>query len=102
MFRRGVCIVLGGAKGVGKKCVEKCAARGMEIAYIDIDKQAGTTLKAKLRSEYGVEAFFFHGDVNKEEDREIFGSVIAERYKQIDYLLNNVSSSKVDHRSNAN
>lgn len=98
MVRRGVVLVLGGAGGVGKRCVERCAECGMNVAYMDIDKAAGKALKAKLDKEYGANVFFFHGDVNKEEDRELFESAAVAMYGQVERLISNVSSFKVDFK----
>lgn len=98
MFRRGVCIVLGGAGGVGKRCVERCVECGINVAYMDIDKAVGKALKAKLDKEYGVNVFFFHGDVNNEEDRELFESAAIAMYGQVERFISNVSSFKVDFK----
>lgn len=96
MFGRGVCIVLGGAGGAGKRCVERCVESGMNVAYMDIDKAAGKALKAKLKKKYGVDVFFFHGNVNSEEDRELFESAVIAMYGRIERFISNVSSFKVD------
>ena len=96
MFGCGVYIVLGGAGGVGKRCVERCVKCGKNVAFMDIDKAAGKALKAKLEKEYGVNVFFFHGDVNSEEDRELFESAVIAMYGRIERFISNVSSFKVD------
>lgn len=96
MFGRGVYIVLGGAGGVGKRCVERCVKCGKNVAFMDINKTAGKALKAKLEKEYGVNVFFFHGDVNSEEDRELFESAVIAMYGRIERFISNVSSFKVD------
>lgn len=97
----GVCVVLGGANGAGKICIERCVKYGMKVAFMDINKEAGNALRRRLVEEFGADIFFFHGDVNVEEDREIFGSVIADRYGAIDYFLNNIPFSKMDSKSYA-
>ena len=96
MFGRGVYIVLGGAGGVGKRCVERCVKCGKDVAFMDINKAAGKALKAKLEKEYGVTVFFFHGDVNSEEDRELFESAVIAMYGRIERFISNVSSFKVN------
>ncbi len=101
MLNRGACVVLGGAKGVGRRCVEKWAQSGRQVAYMDIDKASGKALKAELETKYEVDVFFFHGDINSEEDIEIFRSVVMERYGRIDCFLNNISSYNMDYRSSA-
>lgn len=101
MFRRGVCIVLGGAGGMGKQCVEKCVKCGINVAFMDIDKTAGKRLKAKLDERYGVDIFFFHGDATKEEDKELFEGAAIAMYGSIDFLFSNVASFVVDYKSSA-
>jgi len=96
-----VCVVLGGASGVGRKYVEEWAKSGKQVAYIDIDKASGKSLKEKLDKECAKESvFFFHGDINNEEDREIFESVIRERYGRVDCFLNNIPSYRMNYNSN--
>ena len=36
--------------------------------------------------------FFFHGDVNNEEDRELFESAAIALYGQVELFISNVSS----------
>lgn len=102
MFRRGVGIVLGGAGGIGRQCVEKCVKCGMNVAFMDINKTAGKKLKAMLDEKYGVNVFFFHGDAKKEEDKELFERAVFAMYGRIDFLFSNVSSYVLDYKSNAN
>lgn len=101
MAGRGVCIVLGGAAGIGKQCVEKCVKCGINVAFMDIDKAAGKKLKATLDAKYGVNVFFFHGDAEKEEDRELFERAAIAMYGKVEFLFCNVSSFMLDKNSNA-
>lgn len=97
----GVCVVFGGASGVGRKCVVEWAKSGRKVAYIDIDKESGKSLKEELDRECAEEnVFFFHGDINNEEDREIFESVVRYRYGRVDCFLNNIPSYRMHYDSN--
>ncbi len=98
MYRRGVCIVSGGTGELGKRCVENCVKSGMNVAYMDTDKAAGKALKARLDKKYGVNLFFFHGDVNSEEDRELFENAVIAQYGRVDHIISNVSSFQVDFK----
>ncbi len=101
MFRRGVCIVLGGAGGRGKQCVERCVKCGMNVAFMDINKEAGENLKAKLEQKYGVNVFFFHGDARKEEDRELLEGAAAAMFGKVDFYICGKNSFLLDFKSNA-
>lgn len=101
MFEDKVCVVVGGANGIGKKCVERFSKGGAVVAYMDIDKESGVRLKEKLNIEYGNKVFFFHGDAMSEEDADLFRNAIIGQFGRIDYFLNNVSSSTLNtFRSN--
>ena len=95
MLGRGVCVVFGGANGVGRKCVKEWAKSGRNVAYIDIDKVSGRLLKEELDKECAGEIVFLHGDINNEEDREIFECVIRERYVRVECVMNNISSYRM-------
>ena len=86
MFQRKICVIVGGAKGRGQKLAEKYAGQKYHIAFMDIDKESGNSLKEKLEGEYGEDIFFFNGNVNSEEDRELFAGTVKAQYKKIDRL----------------
>lgn len=86
MFQRKICVIVGGAKGRGQKLAEKYAGQNYRIAFMDIDRESGNSLKEKLEGEYGEKIFFFNGNVNSEEDRELFAGAVQAQYKRIDCL----------------
>lgn len=87
MFRKKICVVVGGAKGKGSSLVEEYARRSYYIAFMDTDKESGRSLKEKMEQEYGRKVFFFHGDANSEEDMELFAGAIAGQYKKVDQIF---------------
>ncbi|TCL60625.1 short subunit dehydrogenase [Kineothrix alysoides] len=86
MLPRRTCVIVGGAKGEGSLLAEKYAGQGYLIAFMDIDKEAGRSLKEKIEHGYGGKVFFFHGDANSEEDLELFAGAVIGQYKKIDCL----------------
>lgn len=92
MYRDKVCVVIGGAVGAGKKAVEKMAADGGIVAFMDTDKEAGCRLRDELIEQYCGEVWFFHGDAASEEDTEIFTAAVNGQFGEIDYLVNHVPS----------
>lgn len=86
MFQRKICVIVGGAKGRGRRIAEKYAEQKYHIVLMDIDKNSGNALKEKVEGEYGGKVFFFHGNINSEEDRELFAGAIIAQYKKIDRL----------------
>lgn len=86
MFRKKICVVVGGARGKGSILVEKYAQQKYNIAFMDVDKESGSLLKKRVEQEYGRDVFFFHGDADSEEDLELFAGAIIGQYKKVDCL----------------
>lgn len=86
MLQRKTCVVVGGAKGRGRSLVEKYAGQKYRVAFMDIDKESGNSLKKKVEEEYGRKVFFFNGNVNSQEDRELFVGAVIGQYKRVDCL----------------
>ena len=47
-FAGKVCVITGGAKGIGRCLTREFAKRGAKIAFIDMDKKAGEENRALL------------------------------------------------------
>ena len=86
MLHRKICVIVGGAKGKGRRLAEEYAGQKYRIAFMDIDKKSGDSLKEKIEGEYGGRVFFFNGNVNSEEDRELFAGAVSAQYGKIDCL----------------
>lgn len=94
MFQGKVCVVTNGAKGIGRCVIEEFAKRGCIIAYMDMDRKAGKQLQKYLWTDYGVDAFFFHGSVCSEQDLELFAGAIIGQYERVDYFIHNTCVNK--------
>jgi NAD(P)-dependent dehydrogenase (short-subunit alcohol dehydrogenase family) len=80
-------LVVAGAKGIAKACVERFAAAGAEVCFSDINAQAGFALAEKLQ-EAGYKASFFVSDAgDSKQVRELVKSAI-DTMGTIDVLLN--------------
>jgi NAD(P)-dependent dehydrogenase (short-subunit alcohol dehydrogenase family) len=80
--------VTGGARGIGRAIVEKFAAEGATVTFVDIDAEEGRTTAAEL-SAGGLAVAFGPADITCEGDvhRAIAGAV--DRHGSLDILVNN-------------
>lgn len=86
-----VCVVTGGANGIGRCLVEEFARNGCRVAFIDLDQKAGFRLLATLPNSN--DHLFFCGDVGSEAVLAEFARQVIERFDQVNYILNNACFS---------
>ena len=86
--QKQVCVITGGALGIGRCMVQEFARRGMETAFIDADKTAGEETLELVRKDGGT-SWFFHGDIAEPQTLEQFAKEIGERFGRVDILVNN-------------
>ena len=86
MWKKKICVIVGGANGRGKSLVEEYAGRRYYIAFMDTDKEHGKLLKEKIEKRYRRKVFFFHGDADSEEDLELFAGAVIGQYRKVDCL----------------
>lgn len=91
MLQGKLCVIVGAVKDAGASIAKQFAAKRCNIAFIDSDKESGKLLKSKLQRDFQVEAFFYHGDINREEDLELFAGAVLEQYGGVDYFINNAT-----------
>ncbi len=82
-----VCVLTGGTGAREYSILEKYASQGCRIAFMDTNKELGRMIKEELELLYRVTVFFFHGDINSEEDRDIFFTAVNEMFGRIDYVI---------------
>lgn len=87
MLNTKVCVLAGNTGAKEYSMMEKHASQGCGIAFMDKNKELGRMIKEELESVYHVSVFFFHGDINSEEDRDIFFAAVKEIYGGTDYLI---------------
>lgn len=92
-FDNKICVVTGGAKGIGNCIVNEFAKKGAKVAFIDLDKEAGEKTLSEIKQKGG-EALFFCGDISEKAVLENFSQEVIKEYGKIDYLINNACLSR--------
>lgn len=91
MLKDKVCIITGGARGIGKAIAIKMAQGGANIAILDFgDADAAV----KECESLGVKAQYYHCDVSSfEQSGEVVKQVIAD-FGRVDILVNNAGITR--------
>ena len=84
-----VCVVTGGAGGIGSATVKRLEAEGTQVIIADIPPMAE---KAKALESANVK--FFAGDLTKESDADALLAFIKETYGRLDVLVNNAGITR--------
>ena len=87
MMSQEVCVLTGKTGAREYSMLEKYASVGCIIAFMDTNKELGRSIKEELERLYNVTVFFFHGDVESEEDRDIFFTAVQEMSGRMDHIL---------------
>ena len=90
-FKNKVCVITGGANGIGRCIVEEFIKVGAKVAVIDTDKNSGDKLIKKFGDE---NLFFYYGDITEEAILNDFAKKTIEKFNNIDYLINNACISR--------
>lgn len=83
-----VCIVTGGAQGIGEACIRRFAREGAEVVIADIDDTRGAALAAELGGLY------VHCDVGDKAQVDALVTQTVATYGRIDVLVNNAGIFK--------
>lgn len=89
------CIVTGAGKGIGKATCMRLAREGARVAVTDIDDDEAKTVCEAIVSA-GDTAEFWHLDVTDEAEVQQVFDAVAERFGQIDVVVNNAGIAGVD------
>jgi len=92
IFRDKVCVITGGAHGIGRCLCREFAQAGANVAFIDVKREAGHENEQYINNKGG-SAFFFHGDIGEETVLSSFRDAVTEKFGRIDYLINNAVKS---------
>ncbi len=92
-FKGKICIVTGGANGIGLRIVNEFAKSGAKVAFIDLDKNAGEKTLANLKASGG-DGLFYWGDIAAKAVLENFAEQVIAACGRVDYLINNACLSR--------
>lgn len=92
-FENKVCVVTGGALGIGRCIAEEFAKDGAAVALVDLDRQAGEDALAAIRA-LGADGLFCCGDIAEESVLNGFADAVTEKFGGVDFLINNACLSK--------
>jgi len=90
-----VCIVTGGAYGIGRATCLRLAEEGAKLAITDIEDDEGRHLRDGIREQGGT-AGYWHLDVTDEKAVEKVFDEVADELGKIDVLVNNAGIAGVD------
>lgn len=87
-IRGQLALITGGANGIGKAIAQNLAAKGCNIAIVDLDIDNGRKTAAELAN-MGVKAKAFKADIGKLNEVEQLKVDIEQALGPIDILVNN-------------
>ncbi len=91
-FQSKVCVITGGAGGIGRTLVRDFTTAGAKVFFIDTDP-SGFELAAEFK-QLGYNCDFFLGDISSQECLESFALAVRTQYAKVDILINNACISR--------
>lgn len=85
-----VCLITGGAAGIGKATAIKFIAEGAKVVMADVDEAAGQTLAKEL----GQGALFYKVDVTDREAVQAWVDDVVAKMGRVDVLVNNAGITR--------
>ncbi len=88
-----VCLITGGAQGIGEACARLFLEQGARVVIVDVDKEKGQALASQLQQQ-GHEILFLASDVgNKVEVDAVIAQVLVQ-HGRLDVLVSNAGIFK--------
>lgn len=87
-FNGKVCIVTGGARGIGAAIAYRLGIEGCKIAILDIDRDAGE-YRVKNFISNGIDAIYIYADISSEDHVRKAMDTVYNQFKAINVLINN-------------
>jgi 3-oxoacyl-[acyl-carrier protein] reductase len=85
-----VCVVTGGAAGIGKATAQKFTQEGAKVVICDVNEEAGKALVAEL----GNDASFYKVNVTNRQEVQAWIDDVVVKYGRIDVLINNAGVTR--------
>ena len=95
-----VCVVTGGASGIGRAAAKEMAARGGRVVVSDIDDATGAATVAEI-TDAGGEAVYVHCNVRSRDEIQTLMDAAVEAFGGIDLLHNNAGIHESAHLGQA-
>ncbi len=89
-----VAIVTGGARGIGKAIAETLAARGANIAVVDLRMELAEETATEITTKSGVEAIAIEADVSNQESVQAMVKSAVDKFGKVDILVNNAGITR--------
>jgi len=86
-----VAAITGGAGHLGQAIAHKLAARGVTLAILDKNTEAGNGFVAELKKSCGGEHLFINADLMQPESFTQIAGDIQKAFGRLDYLVNNAA-----------
>ena len=88
-FADSICIVTGGARGIGRAIVERLASEGATVALFDVDERAGAAAAREIATASGRPIDFVAVDVTREDAVRAGVARVVDAHGRVDVLVNN-------------
>lgn len=85
-----VCLITGGAAGIGKVTAQRFASEGAKVVICDVNREAGEALAAEL----GSDARFSVVNVADRAEVQAWVDGVVARYGRVDVLINNAGITR--------
>ncbi len=89
-LRDKVCLITGGAAGIGKATAEKFIREGAKVVICDVDQEAGQAVAEEL----GNGTLFYQVDVTKREVVQAWVDDVVAKLGRVDVLVNNAGITR--------
>lgn len=87
-----ITIVTGGAHGIGRAIVERCAREGATVSFFDVDEAGAAEAIAALQAS-GLTARFLKTDITREPDVRASVSAVRDCDGEVEVLVNNAGTN---------
>ena len=91
-LRDRVVVVTGGASGIGEKLVEEFARQGAQVAFLDIQDDAGVQLVKKISANGGPKPYFARCDLADIDAVRSWMQDVIVKFGTVDVLVNNAAN----------
>ena len=91
-LRDRVVVVTGGASGIGEAIVEAFAANGARVAFLDVQREAGESLAARIEAAGPERPVFVACDLTDTAAIARAAETILQRFGTVDVLVNNAGN----------